>query len=289
MLWSIAVATWLSPAKADDKSECVAAYSDAQDLRLAGKLSLSHERLRVCAREVCPAFIAHDCAGWMSEVEATTPSVIVIAKDAAGRDLSDVHVVLDGAEIRKAIDGEAISVDPGAHTFVFTREGSTSVSRDIVLRIGEKNRQIIVTFGPVAEPLMTPPPTSPTPAAPSPNTSMTSPSPEPLAPRGERHTGRTLGYAIGAAGVLGLLGGGTLGLVAVSTKSARCGSDNVCEPHTLGLLRTEATISTVGLIAGTAFAAGGVALVVFGDKPERAALWISPFATGKGIDLAGSF
>jgi hypothetical protein len=286
---ALAVATFLPNARADDKSECVAAYSDAQDLRLASKLGAAHERLRVCARSVCPAFIAHDCGEWTSEIETSMPSVVFSAKDANGLEVTDVRVSVDGIEIKKSLDAEAVAIDPGAHKVVFTRDGDAPITEDIVIRIAEKNRPIVITFSPRTETAIAPPPTAPMAAAPiasapsAPMTSVTSP------PTHTSHTQRTVGFIVGAVGIVGILGGATVGIVALTTKSARCGSDGVCETNTLGILNTEATISTTALIAGTALLAGGVALILFEKKPDRAALWLAPSATGRGLDVAGRF
>jgi hypothetical protein len=286
---ALAVATFLPNARADDKSECVAAYSDAQDLRLAGKLGAAHERLQVCARPVCPAFIAHDCGAWTNEIETSMPSVVFGAKDANGVDVIDVRVSVDGIEIKNSLDADAVAIDPGAHKIVFTRDGDAPITEDIVIRIAEKNRPIAITFAPRAETVIAPPLTAPVVAPPIAPASSAPLSSGPSSPLHTNHTQRTVGYILGAAGIVGILGGAAFGIVALSTKSSRCGSDEVCEPSTLGMLNTEATISTTALIAGTALLAGGVALILLEKKPDRAAVWITPSATGRGFDVVGRF
>jgi hypothetical protein len=289
---ALAVATLVSNARADDKSECVAAYSDAQDLRLAGKLAAAHDKLSVCARSVCPAFIAHDCGEWASEIETSMPSVVFGAKDANGVDVIDVHVSIDGIEIKKSLDAEAVAIDPGPHKLVFTRDGDppiTPITKDVMIRIAEKNRPIVITFAPLTETVIAPPPVAPPappPIAPAPSPSISRVT---LPPAPASHTQRTVGFIVGAAGIVGILGGATVGIVALSTKSARCGSNDVCETSTLGILDTESTISTTALMAGTAFLAGGVALILLEKKPDRAALWIAPSATGRGLDVVARF
>ncbi|MBX3217578.1 MAG: hypothetical protein KF850_36440 [Labilithrix sp.] len=138
-------------ARANEKQVCVTASEQAQQLRNAGKLSEAREQLAVCGRNECPKLVQHDCAEWMREVLAILPSVVPGAKDAKGRDLVDVRVSIDGKVVTEALDGKAIGVDPGVHTFRFETEGAEAVEEKVVVRQGEKNRIVAVTFAPPAE------------------------------------------------------------------------------------------------------------------------------------------
>jgi hypothetical protein len=87
-----------------------------------------------------------DCVRWTRQVDDALPSVVMAARDAGGRDLPDVHVSVDG---KPPVDlgARAIRVDPGSHRFVFQRSGSADVEASVILREGEKNRQVVATFG----------------------------------------------------------------------------------------------------------------------------------------------
>src|SRR5580704_6976543 len=104
-------------AQADDKQACNDAYRQAQVLRNDHKLVEAREQLRVCAGGSCPGFIAKDCSDWLKTDESKTPSVVLAAKSPAGADLFDVKVTMDGAPLSSKLDGLAIDVDPGPHTF----------------------------------------------------------------------------------------------------------------------------------------------------------------------------
>jgi hypothetical protein len=106
-------------AAADDKQACVAASEKAQQLRSAGKLGEARDQLNICGRSECPKLIQQDCTQWMSEVLANMPSVVPGAKDRKGRDLVDVRLSVDGKVATEMLDGKALVLDPGVHTFLF--------------------------------------------------------------------------------------------------------------------------------------------------------------------------
>jgi hypothetical protein len=133
-------------ARADDKQVCVAASERAQQLKSAGKLSDAREQLMVCSRAECPKLIQQDCTQWMSEVLGTLPSVVPGAKDKKGRDVLDVRVAVDGKVAAETLDGKAIVLDPGVHTFRFETKGAPAVEEQVVVKPGEKNRIVTVTF-----------------------------------------------------------------------------------------------------------------------------------------------
>jgi hypothetical protein len=133
-------------ADAPANDPCFTAPVQAQTAQRAGKLLESRRLFESCARNVCPAEIVSDCSHWLSDVEAATPSVVLAARDAQHADLLDTRVSVDGAEAA-SVGARAVALDPGAHHFVFQRPGSPDVKVDVVLREGEKNRDVSATFG----------------------------------------------------------------------------------------------------------------------------------------------
>ena len=146
-LVAAAVVAHALPAFADDdKHMCIAASERAQTLRLEGKLIASLEQLAVCGKGVCPAIVRQDCTQWMSEVLASLPSVVVGARVAGGQDLVAVKVSIDGTLAAEKLDGRAIPIDPGVHTFRYETEGKAPITEQLVIRTGEKNRALSVVF-----------------------------------------------------------------------------------------------------------------------------------------------
>jgi hypothetical protein len=133
-------------ANAQDKQTCNTAYQDAQVARDGHKYLKARDALRICASSSCPGFITKDCTDWLKDVDSRVPSVVFTAKNAAGADVTDVKVTMDGNPVADKIDGIAIDVDPGAHTFVF--EGADGrAEQKVVVPEGTKAQHIGVTFG----------------------------------------------------------------------------------------------------------------------------------------------
>src|SRR5687767_14116999 len=84
-----------SGAHADDKIACVQAADAAQEHRTAGRLKDARTSLHVCARATCPALVRSDCTQWLSEVEASMPTIVIRAVGARSEDIADVQVDLD--------------------------------------------------------------------------------------------------------------------------------------------------------------------------------------------------
>jgi hypothetical protein len=136
-----------SAARAQDKQTCNAAYQEAQVARAGHKYVKAREQLRVCASGSCPGFITKDCTDWLKDIEPRVPSVVFAAKNAAGSDVVDVKVTIDGSPLVDKLDGIAVDVDPGAHTFGF--EGPDGkAEQKVVVTEGTKAQRVAVTFGP---------------------------------------------------------------------------------------------------------------------------------------------
>ncbi|WP_437518023.1 hypothetical protein [Sorangium sp. So ce1099] len=129
------------------KRACAAAYERAQGLRRDGKLIAAREALIACSQPTCPAAAVADCGPWLAEVEKSLPSVVIAARDAGGRERLDVRVLVDGRLLAAALDGKALPVDPGPHTFRYEPAGGPAVEERVLIREGEKNRAITVFLG----------------------------------------------------------------------------------------------------------------------------------------------
>jgi hypothetical protein len=136
----------------DEKQTCLAASDAGQQLRDDLKYRQARAAFTTCAREVCPLVVRRDCTQWLAEVEGAAPTVVVSARDASGRDLSDVHAELDGQALDGVEGGRPVLVDPGQHAIRFGAQGWAPVEQVLVLRAGEKNRVLDVQFVTPAEP-----------------------------------------------------------------------------------------------------------------------------------------
>jgi hypothetical protein len=210
-------------ARADGPSiaECLAS-SDAS-LKLGREHRLQEERaqLLVCASNACPDAIRNECIRRVDEVNSAIPTLIFEAEDAAGNDLSAVKVTMDGQVLVQSLDGTALSIDPGHHTFVLETQGQPPVQKELVLREAQKDRRETISFGPP-------------PAPPSTSQPMARPEPVPAPPPPSEHGGglgtqKILALVAGGIGVVGLGVGTAFGLVAISKKStAQNECPNLC-------------------------------------------------------------
>ncbi|WP_437932449.1 hypothetical protein WMF37_25380 [Sorangium sp. So ce291] len=175
------------------KRACAAAYERAQGLRRDGKLIAAREALIACSQPTCPAAAVADCGPWLAEVEKSLPSVVIAARDAGGRERLDVRVLVDGRLLAAALDGKALPVDPGPHTFRYEPAGGPAVEERVLIREGEKNRAITVILGappagapssprPMVAPAAPSAPPSAAPSAPPPGAPGAPPSAAPSAP-----------------------------------------------------------------------------------------------------------
>lgn len=270
-------------ALADDKATCFHAAGNGQTLRDAHKLVEAREQFRVCAAATCPPAVQTDCSGWVTDVDRAIPTVVLSAKDASGNDLFDVSVHVDGAPLAEKLDGVALPIDPGPHTFRFQWPDGTSTERQVLVPEGQKAMVVSATFTAPNAPPAPAPVAAPPPAAPAAARASESTHPSGL---------RTTGFVVGATGLLAIVVGSVVGgltFAEVSTAKAACGP-NGCAENTspvavsdMQTARTMGNTSTALFIAGGAFVAGGVALVWLGRSRENgAAIRFVPSLSARG-------
>ncbi|CAN5528190.1 hypothetical protein BH09MYX1_BH09MYX1_42050 [soil metagenome] len=136
-------------AAAQSKDECFNAAEKAQSLRREKKLGATREQLLVCVRDGCPAAVQTDCVKWLAEVDNGMPSVVVRARDAAGKDVLDVKVSVDGQAFLERLDGTSKTIDPGEHKFRYDFPDGTRVEDVVLVAEGEKDRVLRVETRPV--------------------------------------------------------------------------------------------------------------------------------------------
>ncbi len=127
------------------KAECVSQLDRAQSLHTARKFREARASYLACSAAACPDVLREDCSKSLVELDGTMPTVVFSAR-ADGRDVTDARVLLDGEAISSALDGHAVTLDPGTHVVRFEREGGGVSEMRIVAREGEKNRSVSATF-----------------------------------------------------------------------------------------------------------------------------------------------
>jgi hypothetical protein len=127
------------------KAECVAQLDRAQSLQSARKLREARASYLACSAPACPELLREDCSRSLVELDGTIPTVVFSAR-ADGHDVTDARVLLDGEAVSSALDGHAVTLDPGTHVVRFERAGGGVSELRLVAREGEKNRAVSATF-----------------------------------------------------------------------------------------------------------------------------------------------
>jgi hypothetical protein len=129
-----------------ERQACADAYVEAQRLKKDGKLLAAREALVTCARDACLAAVKKDCVGWLDEVNAALPSVVIVALGPDGAETTAVRVFVDGEPFAEQLDGRARELDPGEHRLRFEHAGAPAREQKLLLREGQKHREIRVSF-----------------------------------------------------------------------------------------------------------------------------------------------
>ncbi len=193
-------------------------------------------------------------------------SHLTITVDRTTSALAGLVVKRDGAPVGSGAWGAALPIDPGEHVIEASAPGKQPWSKKLSIGAERDTQNIEV------------PELVPEPAAASalPTAADASGS----APASKGPPLRTLGLAVGGAGVVGLgLGVGfglrAQALNAQSNENGHCNAQNQCDAvggQKRDDAKSAATIATAGFIAGGVLAAAGVTLFVLGThRRERAA------------------
>ncbi len=274
------------PGEAADKTSlaCIRAAEDGQAARDGGQLLRARELFAVCAARECPTVLRRDCTGWLEEARRQTPSLVVVARDTAGRDLVDAQVSVDGALRQPQLDGSAVELDPGVHVVRVQAAGIEPDEERVVLAAGEKNRTLNVTFArPQAVPASIPPP-SPvvSPSAPSHAESIPQPSQAGGLPVASYWLG---GLGVAALGVFGYFG--ISGMADADHLRATCVP--ACRPSDVDAVHTKLIVADVALGVGVASVALATWFGVSALSEPRRGSWEVRVAPRVGGAVGGVF
>lgn len=250
------------------------AVEHAQNVRLDGKLREARDGFMICARPVCPDAIRQDCTRWIGEVDVSLPSVVFEGVWADGRDVTGMTVALDGKPLAGAEAGRAVALDPGEHSFRFEVAGAAPVETRNVIREGEKNRIVRVTFASAspAEPTVAPGPAPAVTTASShapPPAGLWQPSPPDDARAHATRRGPVpLGaFVFGGVGLVGLGGFAYFSLAGTGRlDSMRSTCDHTCNPSDVTSARNEILVGDI--LGYVGLAAAGVAAWLALTRPD---------------------
>jgi hypothetical protein len=293
------------------KDQCIDANEAAQTLVHSARLRAAKRKLQVCVATSCPGPVREDCAQQMNQIELKIPTIVFEAKDENNRDLSAVRVTMDGQPLVETLEGTAIPLDPGSHTFVFHSEGRGEQTWTLVLHEGEKDRHErlvlkVAAAGGRAAGNTAPANTAPGNSVPSNSVPSNSVLDNPdrynvvgggaqIGPESAAKSERAIALALGGAGAAGVIVGAVFGIVAKSTYDdalqKKCHNDpHQCSPDGLserGSAQDQATVSTVAFVVGPALLAAGIYIYFFGPKAHSVSVAPTVGTAGAGLSMRG--
>ena len=283
-------------ARGDDptKRQCIDANVQAQKQQKDGKLRAAQTSLQLCGSPACPAAVRNDCTQLLDDLMKRLPTLVFEARTAAGADLTAVSVFVDGQPLADKLDGTALPVDPGEHSFRFESPRLAPVTTKLVIREGDRARRERITFAAAPAPVpaapvpVAPVPVAPVPVAPVPVAPVTPPTPEQpkstqvpsTTSSSSTSTLRYVGIAATGVGVVGVGLGVIFGLRAKSKlddsrtdpDGTGCNAQDFCGATGKALrsdAQSAATISTIGFIGGGVLLATGLGLVIFAPSDKK--------------------
>lgn len=146
MLMFVATILHGSTVQAQTARECAYAFEHSQIKERDGKLLAAQRLASKCARAACPDVIRAECIGRHRALAKSMPSLVIVARDASGKDVVDAKLLIDGVEVRARLDGKAIEVDPGTHELRIEAPTRAPVKQTVVVAQGEKHRMMVITL-----------------------------------------------------------------------------------------------------------------------------------------------
>ncbi len=218
-------------ASAQTTDQCLDAFHRGQDLRDRGALREARGQFVVCSRSTCPALVRADCTESEAAVLRELPSIVPGARRLDGSDIVALSIRIDGKPVATNA-GAALELDPGVHQLHIESPGYQPASTSIVVRVGERNRPVLLTLEESSS---------------APSTSLQSP--------------RSWAWPLAGVGVLALgsfAGFGIHGLVDRADARDRCAPR--CPPGEESRIRTQFIVADVSLVVGALALAGALAV-----------------------------
>jgi hypothetical protein len=217
------------------------------------RLLHARDALQTCLNEACAPMLRSDCAGWLKEVEARTPSVVVEATS-GGSPVTGARLYVDGELRANGIDGKAMELEPGTHSFRVEPSGAAPVTVEAVIREGEKLKVVRVDIP------------SANGSGKEPKANVTAPS-APSTPPAEK--ARPVPWTVFVAAGVGVAAAAGFGIFAASGSSMK-GELDPCRPDCpesrLSEVRTQFIVADVFL--GVSAIAFGTAAYLFFTRPS---------------------
>jgi hypothetical protein len=261
---------------AASRAECAQSFEQAQRLRNAFRyLDADAEALK-CANPACGPLLSEECGKIYSELQAVMPSIVFVARDENGNDLTNASVEVDGKAPPLAVDGTPVPFDPGSHEFRFTAEGFEPLVQSAMISTGERLRPLIGVLKQAGN-------SSAPQLGTDPQTRI-----DDRPTRGVPLATYVLG-GIGLVGFAGFVGFRVAGAREFDTLSRDC--KPACSQDSVDAVKQKYLLSNIALAVGGAASVAAVSVYLFSPKNPQSTtsvqIWHS--GDGAGTRVTGSF
>jgi len=206
------------------------------------------------------------------ELKTLTPRVPLVTVAVEGASLADCSVSVDGQPVASSLLSAGRLMNPGKH-LIEARHGSDQARTELTVAEGERSTAVLKFAAAPPPAVVVVPPAAPPPAR------------ETTAGAGSLQ--RTWGWVALGAGGVGLVVGGITGGIALGKKgelddNANCRDDRCApsESDAVDSYNAMTTASSIGFIAGGAFATIGVVLLVTAPSGAQTQAYIGPQSVG---------
>jgi hypothetical protein len=178
----------------------------------------------------------------------------VFSAKANGEDVTDVKVLLGDEVLAESLDGRAVQMDPGTHSFVFESAKHGQKEAKVVIKEGQKAQSVEVEFAPDA----------PIAAA---TTNGAEPSGDSIS-TDDASGRRTIAYVLAGVGAVGLGGFAYFGLSGKSEQDGLdCADTKTCSDEDLDPIKKKYLYADISL--GVGVISLGVATYLLLTKPTK--------------------
>jgi hypothetical protein len=258
-------------------AQCLSTSEQGQADRDEGRYKRARDAFVSCSNDACPVVVRRDCLKWLSELDASAPTIVFVARDERGADLGDVTVRVDGEVLTTRLDGKPINVDPGRHELEMEAAGRRASRMAIIVNAGERSRIVQVRLD-AAEP-----PPSPRPPPPPPP-EQTPAAPAPRVPVASIILGGAGALSVGVAAYLWLSARSDLDAL----ENSPCAVTKSCDASDVRSVRARLVVGDVLALAGLAAIGAGAWLWL--TRASDVTLAVAPTSGGGGaLRVGGRF
>ncbi len=128
------------------KRVCIEAHARTQRHTRVEELVLAREAALTCAAPACPEPIRAECAAWFRDLELSVPALRLQVTDAAGVEVTNAEIFLDGIRTAIRVSPQEMRLDPGEHEIVVRAAGGRRGRARVTVLRGDPPRSLAMVL-----------------------------------------------------------------------------------------------------------------------------------------------